>query len=50
MRSEVWDEITYPFPNLSGCTVEAWEWKSNFTPHLITDITTFYAKLKVEPP
>ena len=24
----MWDEITYPFPNLSGATVEIWEWIS----------------------
>ena len=29
-----WDEITYPFPNCSGCTVEVWERMSNFIPHL----------------
>ena len=29
----VWDEITYPFPNFNGATVEVWEWISNFTPH-----------------
>ena len=23
-------EITYPFSNFNGCTVEVWEWKSNF--------------------
>ena len=22
---EVWDEITHPFPNFKGCTVEVWE-------------------------
>ena len=27
------DEITYPFPNFNGCTVEIWEWISNFIPH-----------------
>ena len=27
------DEITYPFPNFKGCTVEVWEWMSNFIPH-----------------
>ena len=32
---EVWDEITYPFPNFNGCSVEVWEWISNFIPHLI---------------
>ena len=31
----VWDEITYPFPNLSGCTIEVWKWISNFIPHFI---------------
>ena len=30
---EVCDEITYPFPNIHECTVEVWEWISNFTPH-----------------
>ena len=27
---EVWNEITYPFPNFNGTTVEFWEWISNF--------------------
>ena len=35
-----WDEITYPFPNFNGATVEVWEWVSNFisrfTRHVIT--------------
>ena len=26
------DEITYPFLNFNGATVEVWEWISNFTP------------------
>ena len=30
MTSEVWDEITNPFPNFNGCTVEFWEWRGNF--------------------
>ena len=30
MPSKVWDKITYPFPNFNGCTVEVWEWISNF--------------------
>ena len=25
MSSKVWDGITYPFPNFSGCTVEFWD-------------------------
>ena len=32
MSSKMWDEITYPFPNVNGCTV--WEWISNFYPTL----------------
>ena len=31
MPSKVWDEIIHPFPNFNGCTVEFWEWISNFT-------------------
>ena len=30
MPSKVWDEITYPFLNFNGSTVEVWEWLSNF--------------------
>ena len=29
-----WDEMTYPFTNLGGATVEVYEWISNFIPHL----------------
>ena len=38
MPSKVWGEITYPFPNLNGSTVEFWEWVGNFTPHCIMDV------------
>ena len=31
----VWDEITYSFPNFNGATVEVWEWMSNVIPHFI---------------
>ena len=31
--SKVWDRITYPFLNFNGCTVEVYEWISNFIPH-----------------
>ena len=30
MPRKVWDEITYPFPNVNGSTVEFYEWISNF--------------------
>ena len=32
MLGKVWDEITYPFPNINCATVEVWEWISNFKP------------------
>ena len=39
-------EITYPFPNFNSCTIEVWEWISNFIPHLIT---VFYLKFFEHP-
>ena len=30
---KTWDEIIYAFPNFHGCSVEVWEWISNFIPH-----------------
>ena len=41
MPGKVCDEITYPFPNFNGCTVEVWEWKTNFIPHFIMDLITY---------
>ena len=38
MPGTVWDEITCPFPDVNGATVEVWEWISNFIPHFIMDI------------
>ena len=32
MSNKVCDEITYPFPNFNGTTVEVLEWISNFIP------------------
>ena len=29
----MWGEITYPFPNFDGATVEVCEWISNFIQH-----------------
>ena len=34
------DEITYPFANFNGCTVEVWEWTSNFTIHIRRHVIT----------
>ena len=30
---KMWEEITYPFPDFNGATVEVWEWINNFIPH-----------------
>ena len=30
---EVWDQITYQLKNFNGCTVEVWEWISDFIAH-----------------
>ena len=38
MPSKMWDEITYPFPNFNGYTVE---WISNFIPLFIVDVLTY---------
>ena len=40
MLSKVWDEITYPFPNFNGFTVEVWEWVSNFILQFIMGVIT----------
>ena len=37
MHSNVWDEITYPFPNFNSYTVEVWERISNSIPHITMD-------------
>ena len=49
MHSKVYVEITYPFLNSNGCTVEVQEWKSNFTPHFMIDILLIYAEVKGVP-
>ena len=38
---QMWDVITYPIPNTVGCTVEVWEWVSNFIPHLIRHVNIY---------
>ena len=37
----VWDEITYPFPNVNGYTVEYWWWIINFYSPVIADVITY---------
>ena len=41
IHHKIWDEITYPFPNFNGCTVEVWEWMNNFTLHFTGHVITF---------
>ena len=38
---KVWGEVTYPFPNLNGATIEVCERISNFFPHLIGHVITY---------
>ena len=38
---KVWDEITYPFLNFKGCTVEASKWMSNVIPHFTRHVITY---------
>ena len=47
MPGNVWDEITYPFLNFNGGTVEVYEWISNFIPHIIMDVITYMLGLKL---
>ena len=41
MSSNVWDEITCPFPTFNGATVEVWEWLSKLIPHFIMDVMNY---------
>ena len=34
------NEIVYPFPNVNGAAIEAWEWVSNIIPHFIGYVIT----------
>ena len=50
MPSKVWNEITNPFPNYNGATVEVWEWIGNFIPHfLFIYAGTFKDIIQVRP-
>ena len=41
MPGKVCGEITYPFRNFIGCTIEVQEWLSYFIPHIILDVITY---------
>ena len=38
---KMWNEITYPFPNVNGGTVEVWEYISNFIRRFIINVITY---------
>ena len=42
----MWDEITYPFPNFNGATVEVCEWMTNFILHLTEYVIIIHARTK----
>ena len=33
--------VTYPFPNFNGCTIQIWEWISNFIPRFKMEVITY---------
>ena len=46
--SNVWGEISYPFPNFNGATVEVWDWMSNFIPQLTAHIIAYWSVLRLK--
>ena len=47
MSFKVRDEITCPFPNSNGATVEVWEWVNYFISIFITDVITYTCGIKL---
>ena len=43
------DEITYPFPDFNGGSVEVWEQISNFIPNIFGMWSLIQAGIKVKP-
>ena len=43
--NKVWYETTYSFLNFNGCTVEVWEWISNFIPHFMMRVINIRAEM-----
>ena len=41
MQIEVWDNITYLFPNFNNYTDDVREWISNVIPHFMMDVITY---------
>ena len=49
IHRKVWDEITYPFPNVNGCTVEVWELIINIISDLTMYVNTYPWWIKSNP-
>ena len=47
MFSKVWDEIPYPFTKFSDTIDNILELKSNLNPHVLIDVITSFAGLKL---
>ena len=45
MCTEAWDEINYQLSKFNGCTVDVWEWESDYTPLFIMDILYNYSSM-----
>ena len=41
MPSKVWDEITFPSPNLNGCTIEVLGWISNSILYFMINVIAY---------
>ena len=48
MPSKMWNEIIYSFPNFSGATVEVWELRTDFIPHIIMDVISDTSFIKAK--
>ena len=44
IHHRMWDEIIFPFPNFNGCTVEVWEWISNFISYFTGHVIIYPCK------
>ena len=48
MLSKLENEITYPFPNFNGFTIEVWEWMISSIPTLYYACDYFHAGIKIK--
>ena len=47
MPNKVWDEITYPFPNVNGAAADVWKWISYFRTHFVMDVIAYHAGISL---